>query len=84
MVPELGMDWLVNVTSERYYAPTTLARFRNLCGLGEINPENIRHQSCDGTAQTICGNATLLQMPKPEAEATQSAATPSPAGGGNR
>ena len=32
MLPELGMDWMVEVTSERYYGPTTLGAISNSFG----------------------------------------------------
>ena len=40
MVSELGMDWLVEVTSERYYGPTTLGAINEFVRLGEVTPEN--------------------------------------------
>ena len=34
MFPELGMDWLVEVTSERYYGPTTLGAIQEFMRRG--------------------------------------------------
>lgn len=53
MFPELGMDWLVEVTSERYYGPTTLGAIREFMRLGEIGAENFVINSCDGARQQI-------------------------------
>jgi hypothetical protein len=36
MLPELGMDWLVEVTTERFYGPTTLGAIKEFMRLGEI------------------------------------------------
>src|SRR6266567_4438307 len=36
MLSELGMDWLVEVTSERYYGPTTLGAINEFVRLGEV------------------------------------------------
>jgi hypothetical protein len=82
MVPQLGMDWLVEVTSERYYGPTTLGAIQEFVRLGEINPETIVINSCDGTRKQIAEMPALLQSPKPEADAAQSPATPAPAAAG--
>ncbi len=53
MYPELGMDWLVEVTSERYYGPTTLGAVREFIRLGEIGEETFIINSCDGTRRPI-------------------------------
>jgi len=49
MLPELGMDWLVEVTSERYYGPTTLGAIEEFVRLGEIDAETVIINSWDGT-----------------------------------
>src|SRR6266480_5335963 len=53
MFPELEMDWLVEVTSERYYGPTTLGALREFLRLGEINEETFVINSCDGSRRQI-------------------------------
>ena len=53
MYPELGMDWLVEVTSERYYGPTTLGAVREFVRLGEIGAETLLINSCDGSRRAI-------------------------------
>jgi hypothetical protein len=49
MLPELGMDWLVELTSEQYYGPTTLGAVQEFIRLGEIDGETYIINSCDGT-----------------------------------
>ena len=61
MVPELGMDWLVELTSERYYGPTTLGAIQEFIRLGEINAETFIINSCDGVRKKICDFPMLLQ-----------------------
>ena len=53
MFPELEMDWLVEVTSDRYYGPTTLSAVRDFVRLGEINQETFVINSCDGARRQI-------------------------------
>lgn len=53
MYPELGMDWLVEVTSERYYGATTLGAVREFMRLGEIGGETFLINSCDGSRWPI-------------------------------
>jgi hypothetical protein len=53
MLPELGMDWLVEVTSERYYGPTTLGAIQEFVRLGEINEQTFVINSCDGARRQI-------------------------------
>jgi hypothetical protein len=53
MLAELGMDWLVEVTSERYYGPTTLGAVFEFMRLGEITPETSVINTCDGTRRLI-------------------------------
>jgi hypothetical protein len=53
MLPELGMDWLVEVTSERYYGPTTLGAINEFVRLGEVTPENFVINTCDGSRRKI-------------------------------
>jgi hypothetical protein len=53
MLAELGMDWLVEVTSERCYGPTTLGAVFEFVRLGEITPEAFVINTCDGTRRQI-------------------------------
>jgi len=53
MLPELGMDWLVELTSEQYYGPTTLGAIAEFIRLGEIDGETFVINSCDGTRRQL-------------------------------
>jgi hypothetical protein len=41
MLARLGMDWLVELTSEHYYGPTTLGALQEFIRLGEIDGETL-------------------------------------------
>jgi hypothetical protein len=41
MVAQLEMDWLVELTSEHYYGPTTLGALQEFIRLGEIDGETL-------------------------------------------
>jgi hypothetical protein len=53
MLPELGMDWLVEVTTERFYGPTTLGAIQEFMRLGEINGATLVINSCDGSRRRV-------------------------------
>ena len=53
MLPELGMDWLVELTSEQYYGPTTLGAIAEFIRLGEIDGETYVINSCNGSRQQL-------------------------------
>jgi hypothetical protein len=60
MLPSLGMDWLVEVTTERYYGPTTLGAIQEFMRLGEINNETFVINSCDGMRKQISEMPLIL------------------------
>jgi hypothetical protein len=60
MLSELGMDWLVEVTSERYYGPTTLGAINEFVRLGEVTPQNFVINTCDGSRRKIQEITPLL------------------------
>src|SRR3954453_11964975 len=53
MLPELGMDWIVEVTSERLYGPTTLGAIREFLRLGEIDDDTVIINACDASRQQV-------------------------------
>jgi hypothetical protein len=63
MFPELEMDWLVEVTSERYYGPTTLGAVQEFLRLGEIGEETFVINSRDGSRRQIKNLTDLIQLP---------------------
>jgi hypothetical protein len=52
-LPELEVDWLVEVTSERFYGPTTLGAIQEFMRLGEINGETFVINSRDGSRRRV-------------------------------
>src|SRR5882724_9288128 len=80
MLPQLGMDWLVEVTSERYYGPTTLGAIQEFIRLGEISAETFIINSCDGTRKQIAELPALLQTEnaRRDVDSAESTLTPAP------
>ena len=71
MVPQLSMDWLVELTSENYYGPTTLGTLREFIRLGEIDGETIVINSCDGTRRQVREMPDLWETAPSEADENQ-------------
>ncbi len=53
MVPELQMDYLVEVGDEQYYGPTTIGAIAEFIAAGEITPE---------TTVTNCKDASVMRV----------------------
>ncbi len=53
MVAQLGMDWLVELTSEHYYGLTTVGAIQEFIRLGDINADTFVINSCDGSRRQI-------------------------------
>jgi hypothetical protein len=62
MLPELGMDWLVEVTTERYYGPTTLGAVQEFMRLGEINQDTFVINTSDGERKRISEMPLVLSQ----------------------
>jgi hypothetical protein len=71
MIPQLSMDWLVELTSEQYYGPTTLGTLREFIRLGEIDGETVVINSCDGTRCQIWQMPDLWETAPSEADENQ-------------
>ena len=69
MLPELGMDWIVEVTSERLYGPTTLRAISEFIRLGEIDDDSFVINSCDGTRRQVRDLQPLLAAQAADAQA---------------
>src|SRR3954464_5249093 len=82
MLPELGMDWLVELTSEQYYGPTTLGAIQEFIRLGEISAQTYIINSCDGTRRQIAEMPALLQTTVADAAASENSTAPAPATAG--
>jgi hypothetical protein len=77
MLPELGMDWLVEVTTERFYGPTTLGAIQEFMRLGEIDGETFVINSCDGSRRRVSEMAFVLSEDEADAiENSDSSAGP--------
>src|SRR6266849_2783223 len=61
MVARLGMDWLVEVTSEPYYGPTTVGAIQQFIRHGHINPDTFVIHSCDRSRRQIREVPTLFK-----------------------
>lgn len=71
MVPQLSMDWLVELTSEHYYGPTTLGTLREFIRLGEIDGETVVINSCDGARRQVREMPDLWETAPSEADENQ-------------
>ena len=71
MLPQLGMDWLVELTSEHYYGPTTLGALREFIRLGEIDGETVVINTCDGIRRQVHEMRDLWETAQSEADKDQ-------------
>jgi hypothetical protein len=53
MVPELEMDYLIEVSPDQFYGPTTLGAVREFLQIGEVNPETPVTNCRDGSITLI-------------------------------
>ncbi|MEA3187323.1 MAG: hypothetical protein QOD99_1153 [Chthoniobacter sp.] len=53
MVPELEMDYLLEVSPDQYYGPTTIGAVREFLQIGEITPENVVTNCKDGSERLV-------------------------------
>jgi hypothetical protein len=60
MVPELGMDYLVEVSTDQYYGPTTLGAVREFLAIAEINSDTLLTNCKDGTQIPVSAFPDLL------------------------
>ena len=83
MLPELGMDWIVEITTERLYGPTTLGAIREFMRLGEITEQNFVINACDASRLQIHDILPLLEALPIDADAqADDAAVGGPAAAG--
>ena len=80
MLPELEMDWLVEVTSERFYGPTTLGAIQEFMRLGEINGDTLVINSRDGSRRRVNEMPLVLSQIPVEEEPASDAAGPAASG----
>ncbi len=85
MLPELAMDWIVELTSEQLYGPTTLGAIHEFMQLGEIDAQTFVINSCDATRRQLGEMTPILESigrrPAEEVAAeAASVAAPAPVG----
>ena len=79
MVPELGMDWLIELTTEQLYGPTTLGAIQEFLNLGEVNADTTLINARDGTSTAI-KDISSLTIPADEPDDEDSPAAPGRSG----
>src|SRR5207248_8211540 len=82
MLPQLGMDWLVEVTSEHLYGPTTVGAIQEFIRLGDINADTFVINSCDGTRRQVGEMPALFKTSAVSAKAIATDAVTEPAAAG--
>ena len=80
MLPELEMDWLVEVTTERFYGPTTLGAIQEFVRLGEINGDTFVINTRDGLRRRIDEMPLVLAQISIEEEPPTDSASPAASG----
>jgi hypothetical protein len=80
MLPELEMDWLVEVTTERFYGPTTLGAIQEFMRLGEIDGDTLLINSRDGSRSRVSEMPLVLPQIPPEEPVSDESVGPAAAG----
>jgi hypothetical protein len=75
MVPELHMDWLVELGPEQLYGPTALGAVQEFLNLGEITLETPLINARDGTTVTV-RDIEGLAIPEEEPELAEGGGEP--------
>lgn len=70
MLPELQMDWLVELTSDQLYGPTTLGAIQEFLNIGEIAADTLVLNARDGTSAQV-KDIDVLTIPEEEPEAAE-------------
>ena len=53
MIPELEMDFLIEVSPDQYYGPTTIGALKEFIEMGEIGPDTLITNCKDGSTLTV-------------------------------
>jgi hypothetical protein len=80
MLPELEMDWLVEVTTERFYGPTTLGAIQEFVRLGEINGDTFVINTRDGSRRRVSEMPLVISQISIEEEPPINSASPAATG----
>jgi hypothetical protein len=70
MVPELNMDYLIEVSPDQFYGPTTFSALREFLQMGEINADTVVTNCRDGSAALV-RDIPELMPPREVEEVTQ-------------
>lgn len=68
MIPELEMDYLVEVSADQYYGPTTVGAVREFLEAGEISADTIITNCKDGSEQMVRDMPGLISKSESEPE----------------
>src|SRR6266516_1704080 len=82
MLAQLAMDWLVEVTSEHYYGPTTVGAIQEFIRLGDIKADAFLINSCDGNRRQIGEMPALFKANATASKTSAGDAAVEPAGAG--
>lgn len=66
MIPELEMDYLIEVSPDQYYGPTTLGAVREFLQMGEINGDTLITNCKDGSVMALKDIPELQPEPREE------------------
>ena len=66
MVPNLGMDYLVEVSPDQYYGPTNLGAIREFLQMGEIHADTLVTNCRDGSESPLREIPGVLPTPDEE------------------
>jgi hypothetical protein len=80
MLAQLNIDWLVEVTSEHYYGPTTVGAIQEFIRLGDINADTFVINACAGTRRQIGEMPALFKLNTPRSTSNEVARAPASAG----
>jgi len=69
MIPELEMDWLLQMSDDHFYGPTTLSSIQEFIKEGEIDHETLVI-NCKDATQTKVGSLPFQQKEENTLEAT--------------
>jgi len=72
MIPELEMDFLIEVSPDQYYGPTTIGALKEFIEMGEIGPDTLITNCKDGSALTVKDYPELQPAPASEGQTTRS------------
>jgi len=80
MLAPLAMDWLVELTSEHFYGPTTIGAIQEFIRLGDINADTFVINASDGTRRQIHEMPAVFKIHSPRANTNPAASEPAAAG----